>query len=93
MSRRLTTKRRRRVRQQLPQVCVACGSTANLTIDHRIPRVYGGSNTLDNLQMLCLPCHRQKAKTEVRYRNPFLNQRKGQKLAQLLTMLPSASNQ
>jgi hypothetical protein len=81
---RLTTKRRRRVRKQLPQICVQCGTTDELTIDHKIPRVYGGTNDLSNLQMLCLTCHRTKASTEVRHRNPTRNQQKGQALAAML---------
>ncbi len=31
-----------------------------LTVDHIKPKCEGGSNTLDNLQLLCEPCHRKK---------------------------------
>ena len=81
---RITTARRRRIRTQLPQVCAHCAATEALTIDHIIPRVYGGTNELPNLQMLCFACHRQKTTTEVRYHNPAKNRRRGHELAQAL---------
>ena len=43
--------------------------------------MYGGTNERSNLQILCLPCHRLKAKTEVRHWNPKKNLLKGQLLA------------
>ena len=30
------------------------------TLDHIIPKILGGSNRQDNLQMLCIACHRIK---------------------------------
>jgi hypothetical protein len=30
------------------------------TLDHIIPRILGGSNRQDNLQLLCIACHRIK---------------------------------
>lgn len=32
--------------------------------DHRVPLWAGGPNTLENLQTLCVPCHRAKTKRE-----------------------------
>ena len=81
---RIKTARRRCIRTQLPQVCAHCAATEALTIDHIIPRVYGGTNALANLQMLCFACHRQKTTTEVRYHNPAKNRRRGHELAQVL---------
>lgn len=44
--------------------CLACGSDSKLTVDHVVPLVKGGSNTIENLQGLCQPCNSSKgAKT------------------------------
>jgi 5-methylcytosine-specific restriction endonuclease McrA len=40
--------------------CKYCGSTENLEIDHIIPLAKGGTNELDNLQILCKKCNRKK---------------------------------
>lgn len=40
--------------------CSSCGSTSNLTIDHRMPLSLGGTNDLSNLQTLCRDCHEDK---------------------------------
>lgn len=42
------------------KVCRYCGSTENLSIDHIVPLARGGTNDLDNLQFLCMPCNRRK---------------------------------
>ncbi len=41
--------------------CAVCGTADrdNLNIDHVIPESTGGSNELDNLQVLCTPCNCQ----------------------------------
>ena len=44
--------------------CALCGATNKeqpLEIDHIIPRSRGGTNDLDNLQVLCGPCNRSKS--------------------------------
>ena len=40
--------------------CVKCGSKKNLEIHHIIPHARGGSNRLENLQLLCRDCNRMK---------------------------------
>jgi hypothetical protein len=40
--------------------CVECGSTADLTVDHKQPRARGGGNDPSNLQTLCRSCNSRK---------------------------------
>ena len=40
--------------------CRICGDTANLCIDHIIPKSRGGKDTEDNLQVLCRTCNAVK---------------------------------
>ena len=40
--------------------CVACGSSFEIQFDHVIPFSMGGAATVQNLQILCAGCNRQK---------------------------------
>ena len=40
--------------------CAHCGSEGKLHVDHILPLSRGGSNELENLQMLCAPCNQSK---------------------------------
>ena len=40
--------------------CQYCGSRANLTVDHVIPRSKGGTSEWDNIVASCAPCNRRK---------------------------------
>ena len=40
--------------------CQYCGSRANLTVDHVIPRSKGGDSTWENIVASCAPCNRRK---------------------------------
>ena len=40
--------------------CVECGSTFDLQYDHVIPVALGGATTVENLQLLCGDCNREK---------------------------------
>jgi len=41
-------------------LCAECKGLDNLTIDHRIPLIKGGSNEMTNLQLLCRTCNSRK---------------------------------
>lgn len=41
--------------------CKYCRNTDNLTIDHKIPKIQGGSNDIKNLQCLCKKCNGLKS--------------------------------
>jgi hypothetical protein len=41
--------------------CVQCGSGFDLQYDHILPVALGGATTLDNLQILCADCNREKS--------------------------------
>ncbi|OKI16598.1 hypothetical protein A6A07_11360 [Streptomyces sp. CB03911] len=40
--------------------CVSCGAVDDLTLDHIYPWSLGGSDTVDNLRVLCRPCNSRK---------------------------------
>lgn len=48
--------------------CLSCGHTGKLTPDHVVPLSRGGSNTIDNIQPLCLRCNLRKHARTIDYR-------------------------
>lgn len=45
--------------------CVQCGATEDLHFDHKIPWSRGGTNTVNNIQLLCGPCNRRKGADDI----------------------------
>jgi hypothetical protein len=45
--------------------CVQCGATDDLHFDHKIPWSRGGTNTVNNIQLLCGSCNRRKGAYDV----------------------------
>lgn len=41
--------------------CKYCKATENLTIDHKVPIIRGGTNEKKNLQVLCFRCNGTKS--------------------------------
>ena len=46
-------------------MCVQCGSTQDLHYDHKIPWSRGGTNTVNNIQLLCGRCNRIKGADDI----------------------------
>lgn len=46
---------------QLRDKCRYCGATDNLTLDHKHPKILGGTDAKKNLQTLCLTCNMLKS--------------------------------
>lgn len=51
--------------KHLCQACLRLGVfTEARHVDHIVPKALGGDNSPDNLQSLCIPCHRRKTQRE-----------------------------
>ena len=49
--------------------CAYCGSNVRIEIDHRVPLIRGGTNTIENILPACRSCNRRKnQKTEEEFR-------------------------
>jgi len=48
--------------------CWRCGEVDNLTLDHIVPRSWGGNSSIHNLQLLCFECNEEKGSTIADYR-------------------------
>lgn len=47
--------------------CVACGTNEDMTVDHIVPRILGGSSAVSNLQPMCRPCNSSKGTSPDNY--------------------------
>jgi hypothetical protein len=55
-------------KHELASSCALCGFDDHLTIDHVIPRSWGGGDTAEDVQTLCWPCHWRKFRVEMTLR-------------------------
>ena len=59
------------------KACAYCGSKVLIEIDHRIPLIRGGSNTIENILPACRNCNRRKnQKTEEEFRELLQRERR-----------------
>ncbi len=56
------------LKKKFNNLCARCGQEKPLTVDHVIPLVAGGSNSIDNIQPLCLSCNSAKGTKTIDYR-------------------------
>lgn len=45
--------------------CVSCGATKDLHFDHKIPWSRGGTNSENNIQLMCGSCNRRKGAVDI----------------------------
>lgn len=64
---KLTEAKKRRIAAQQGYLCAYCHRVlpSSWCMDHVIPLHKGGSNSLDNFQVLCGTCHNEKSLTEM----------------------------
>ncbi|WP_429913192.1 HNH endonuclease [Gordonia alkanivorans] len=56
---------RRQAQTELPPWCNTCGAEDEpLQLDHIVNKASGGTDTIDNAQWLCDPCHDRKTRQE-----------------------------
>lgn len=51
---------RERIYERDGHMCVTCGATDDLTLDHIHPRALAGDDSDENLRTLCRPCNSRK---------------------------------
>lgn len=68
MAQRVCIGTRQKIYERDGYVCLKCGTSGDLSIDHIVPLSKGGSNKRFNLQTLCLTCNELKGTKTVDYR-------------------------
>ncbi len=65
-----------KIKLKTGQICNYCGSTENLSLDHILPKKYGGEDNAENLIFACKTCNSSKGKKDLiewmEYRGCFL---------------------
>lgn len=46
-------------------ICVICKKEVSMEVDHVVPVALGGSDSEDNLQGLCVDCHKKKTSQDI----------------------------
>ena len=59
--------KKQNIKRRDKNICLSCGSTERLTIDHIVPLARGGSNKQKNLQTLCHWCNALKGEKIISY--------------------------
>ena len=65
--------------------CKYCLTTAELTYDHKVPKIMGGSDDGSNIQILCRKCNSTKDRLTARHLKKlarwvyFINQKRAKK--------------
>lgn len=58
------------LKEKFENKCLACGSSGiALTVDHVLPLSLGGTNSIENIQPLCLICNSRKNNKHIDYRD------------------------
>lgn len=58
----MNTKQKQEIKKEMKmKKCAYCHSTENLTLDHRHPKILGGTDDKKNLQCLCHRCNQMKS--------------------------------
>lgn len=65
---KITGEEWREIKNKYGNVCLRCGTSKRLSIDHVIPISKGGTNTVDNIQPLCGKCNSTKGTKIIDYR-------------------------
>ncbi len=71
---RFTAAEWRNLKHRYNYTCLRCGRREpeiKLTVDHVVPLIKGGSNTIENIQPLCKPCNSAKHAQTTDYRESW----------------------
>lgn len=65
----ITSQEWKELKERYNNTCLCCGrNDVKLTMDHVIPLMVGGRNSIENIQPLCLTCNDSKGRKTIDYR-------------------------